>query len=378
MSDPIAARKGDHHLCPQHVGADILPACAPTILVGGQPAARVTDLVKCEGGPVDIIQIGEPTVLLEGKQAARFGDGTNHGGLIDEGCSTVVIGSMTDAAKRMRLMARLQLIDAARKKVATMPNGPERDKLNNATNRLAQNNKAVEDARLVSNVYNTSGAPEGWTRLGPSDMPPELRNATFHDPKSGFYADVYRSNIDGSYRLIMRGTEMDTWKQWDGNDWLWGNLSQGTGFESTQYTQAVELSRQFAEAYGGNGSIAGHSLGGGLASAGALAAGATDAEAWGEVGQCLGLAYQLADDLCDAVSSVEVAGKPVRRDETLGRPNAALLSGENPTRQRLVALILRAQTRTRELAADPKPLLDLIDELSGYFLKTTHKAASSS
>jgi geranylgeranyl diphosphate synthase type II len=114
------------------------------------------------------------------------------------------------------------------------------------------------------------------------------------------------------------------------------------------------------------------------ASAGALAAGATDAEAWGEVGQCLGLAYQLADDLCDAVSSVEVAGKPVRRDETLGRPNAALLSGENPTRQRLVALILRAQTRTRELAADPKPLLDLIDELSGYFLKTTHKAASSS
>ena len=33
------------------------------------------------------------------------------------------------------------------------------------------------------------------------------------------------------------------------------------------------------------------------ASAGAVAAGATDAEAWGEVGQCLGLAYQLADDL---------------------------------------------------------------------------------
>ncbi|MFO0657081.1 MAG: polyprenyl synthetase family protein [Polyangia bacterium] len=109
------------------------------------------------------------------------------------------------------------------------------------------------------------------------------------------------------------------------------------------------------------------------ASAGAVAAGATDAEAWGEVGQCLGLAYQLADDLI-AVSSCEIAGKPVRRDETLGRPNAALLTGESVTKQRLVSLILRAQSRTRELAAEPKPLLELIDDLSGYFLKTTQKA----
>ncbi len=110
------------------------------------------------------------------------------------------------------------------------------------------------------------------------------------------------------------------------------------------------------------------------ASAGAVAAGATDSDAWGEVGQCLGLAYQLADDLCDAVCCAEIAGKPVRRDESLGRPNAALLTGESVTKQRLVALILRAQTRTRELAAEPKPLLDLIDDLSGYFLKTTQKA----
>ncbi len=272
MADAIAARKGDHHLCLQHVGDNILPACATTILVGGQPAARITDLAACKG-PVDIVQTGEPTVLLEGQQAARFGDGTNHGGLIDAGCPTVIIGSMSDAAKRMRLMERLRLIDAARKKAATMPNGPERDRLTNAAERLATNNKAVEDARLVSDVYNTSGAPDGWTRLNQSDLPPELQNATLHDPKSGFYADIYRSNIDGSYRLIMRGTEFETWKQWNGNDWLWGNLSQGTGFESTQYTQAVELSRQFGQVYGGNASIAGHSLGGGLASAGSLASG---------------------------------------------------------------------------------------------------------
>ncbi|MDC3962481.1 PAAR domain-containing protein [Polyangium jinanense] len=273
MSDPIAARKGDHHLCLQHVGKDILPACAPTILVGGEPAARVTDQLECTGSPPDIIGIGEPTVLLEGKMAARFGDGTLHGGLIDEGCPTVIIGKMTAADKRMRLMERLRLIDQARQRAASMPNGPEKDRLSNAAERLARNNRSVEDARLVNDVYRTSGAPEGWTRLGPNDLPPELRNAVFHDDSTGFYSDLYRSDIDGSYRLVMRGTEFETWKQWNGNDWLWGNLSQGTGFEGAQYTQAVELSRQVAAVYGNNASIAGHSLGGGLASAGSLASG---------------------------------------------------------------------------------------------------------
>lgn len=273
MSDPIAARKGDHHLCLQHVGKDILPPCAPTILVGGEPAARVTDLLECQGAPPDTIQIGEPTVLFEGQQAARFGDGTNHGGLIDEGCPTVIIGAMTCPDKRMRLMERLRLIDAARKQAAEMPPGAERDRLSNAAERLAQNNRAVEDGRLASDVYNTTGAPEGWTRLSQDQLPPELQNATLHDPSSGFYADIYRSDIDGSYRLIMRGTEFETWKQWDGNDWLWGNVSQGMGFEAQQYTQAVELSRQVADVYGDNVSIAGHSLGGGLASAGSLASG---------------------------------------------------------------------------------------------------------
>ena len=40
--------------------------------------------------------------------------------------------------------------------------------------------------------------------------------------------------------------------------------------------------------------------------------------------------------------------------------------------------MLRSQTRTRELAAEPKPLIDLIEDLSGYFLKTTQKASSQS
>ena len=107
------------------------------------------------------------------------------------------------------------------------------------------------------------------------------------------------------------------------------------------------------------------------AEAGAVAAGATDASAWGEVGQCLGLAYQLADDLCDACGSEAAAGKPVRRDQDLGRPNAVVVAGEQSTRVRLQGLLTQALARTVELAADPKPLVSLIEELSGHFMRTT-------
>lgn len=107
------------------------------------------------------------------------------------------------------------------------------------------------------------------------------------------------------------------------------------------------------------------------AEAGAVAAGATDAPAWGEVGQCLGLAYQLADDLCDTCGSEAVAGKPVRRDQDLGRPNAVAVAGEQSTRARLQGLLAQALARTVELAADPKPLVGLIEELSGHFMRTT-------
>lgn len=107
------------------------------------------------------------------------------------------------------------------------------------------------------------------------------------------------------------------------------------------------------------------------AAAGATAAGATDAEAWGEVGQNLGLAFQLADDLCDAFGSAVVAGKPVRRDAALGRPNAAALVGESSSRARMNELLSRALEQTRALAVDPTPLIRLIEDLSGHFLKTT-------
>lgn len=63
-----AARLGDMHTCPMatpnpHVGGPILPPCSVTVLIGGQPAARMLDLAMCPGPP-DVIMQGCPTVFI--------------------------------------------------------------------------------------------------------------------------------------------------------------------------------------------------------------------------------------------------------------------------------------------------------------------------
>ena len=97
---PPAARLGDMHVCPMvtpglppvpHVGGPILPPCCPTVLIGGMPAARVTDMAVCVGPP-DIIVQGSATVLIGGLPAARLGDKMAHGGTIVAGELTVMIG----------------------------------------------------------------------------------------------------------------------------------------------------------------------------------------------------------------------------------------------------------------------------------------------
>jgi len=95
-----AARIGDMHMCPMvtpsvppipHVGGPILPPGGVTTLIGGVPAARVSDMCVCVGPP-DVIAKGSMTVLINGMPAARMGDLTAHGGTIVVGMPTVLIG----------------------------------------------------------------------------------------------------------------------------------------------------------------------------------------------------------------------------------------------------------------------------------------------
>lgn len=76
-------------------------------------------------------------------------------------------------------------------------------------------------------------------------------------------------------------------------------------------------------------------------SAGAVAAGA-DPTAWRQLGEHLGEAYQIADDLNDAMASQAALGKPVRRDAALGRPSSARDRGIVASIDRLKALVSSA------------------------------------
>jgi uncharacterized Zn-binding protein involved in type VI secretion len=127
---PPATRITDMHVCPMvtglvpHVGGPILPPCEPTVLIGGLPAARVTDMLTCVGPP-DVIIMGSPTVLIGSLMAARIGDPTAHGGVIVLGCFTVMIGEagmgspsapgapLIALANAMNLPAALALAQAA-------------------------------------------------------------------------------------------------------------------------------------------------------------------------------------------------------------------------------------------------------------------------
>jgi uncharacterized Zn-binding protein involved in type VI secretion len=59
-------------------------------MIGGQPAAKVGDILTCTGPP-DTIAAGSATVMICGMPAARQGDSTAHGGVIVAGCPTVII-----------------------------------------------------------------------------------------------------------------------------------------------------------------------------------------------------------------------------------------------------------------------------------------------
>ncbi|MCB0575239.1 MAG: PAAR domain-containing protein [Saprospiraceae bacterium] len=95
---PPAARITDFHTCPlvnpggvPHVGGPVVGPGAPTVLIGGVPAAVVGDMCVCVGPPDTIVK-GSTTVLIGGKPAAVLGSNTAHGGSIVAGAPTVMLG----------------------------------------------------------------------------------------------------------------------------------------------------------------------------------------------------------------------------------------------------------------------------------------------
>ena len=249
-----AARVTDMHVCPMvtgivpHVGGPILPPCAPTVLTGMLPQARVSDLCVCVGPP-DVIAMGAFTVLVSGLPAARIGDMTAHGGVIVLGMFTVLIGDngaggggggaamappvSPDCAELARVHDTGMLAAATYSPDAPLPPG-----------------------------YSRVTDPQELSRLG---LSPEMLSPPASEG-SNFHADVFRRDQPPGYVIGYRGTQMTSGADWE------SNARQGVGLPSDHYDRAMDVARR-ADQSGEDISFTGHSLGGGMASAAAVTTG---------------------------------------------------------------------------------------------------------
>jgi len=155
MTQP-AARVGDMHTCPMvdpgpkpHVGGPVLPPGAPTVLVGGSPAARIGDKCACVGPP-DTITTGAMPVRVGDSQAARMTSSTAHGGTIVLGCPTVLIGLAGISGNMLEGLAACRAAAAGRTPPAGAQ-GPNGAQLASNTPGQSYNNCGIESSRQIIN-----------------------------------------------------------------------------------------------------------------------------------------------------------------------------------------------------------------------------------
>ncbi len=85
----------------------------------------------------------------------------------------------------------------------------------------------------------------------------------------------------------------------------------------------------------------------GAVMAGAASAG-VDPEPWRALGEKIGEAYQVADDLRDVLCTEDELGKPIGQDAARTRPNAAALLGVSGAKARLENLVASASSSIPE------------------------------
>jgi Protein of unknown function (DUF2974) len=125
-------------------------------------------------------------------------------------------------------------------------------------------------ALLSADVYQASASPPAGYRvasatdLGALGLKPSDLTST----QSSFVARVYvtGSGANTAYVVAFRGSTSNR------SDWI-SNLRQGVGASSDHYNRALYIGAQLARSGARNVQLTGHSLGGGLASAAAIASG---------------------------------------------------------------------------------------------------------
>ena len=148
-----------------------------------------------------------------------------------------------------------------------------------ARERLAFNNDNILRAEAAQYVYQVDefnrdhikelpAAPVGLELLDPKQIP-GMENAVLTSKETGFGAALFKSSINDETMLTYRGTNNGVTGK---KDWA-TNFKQGVGKETKQYNQAMKLAKVTKKTMGNEVSIVGHSLGGGLASAGVAVSG---------------------------------------------------------------------------------------------------------
>jgi RHS repeat-associated protein len=131
-----------------------------------------------------------------------------------------------------------------------------------------------DKAHLSADVYNPEPSAYGdWLPVSPGELTAlEVGATSLSIPASGLHSVLYRNTISGEHTLVFRGTENAT-------DWTFGNTQAFDGglWSESQYNKADRIVDNINAALGGDLTFAGHSLGGGLASAAAVSTGGSAA-----------------------------------------------------------------------------------------------------
>ncbi|SNS92605.1 MULTISPECIES: type VI secretion system tip protein TssI/VgrG [unclassified Azospirillum] len=130
---------------------------------------------------------------------------------------------------------------------------------------------ALDMGLLSQHVYGEDPTlPPGYSVVSQDELRMlGINPSSLNDPKTNFRAEVYKKDgIDGpEYVVAYRGTDFSKFAD------IKDNALQAFGAENEHYKQAIKLAREMNIATNGKVSFTGHSLGGGMASAAAVATG---------------------------------------------------------------------------------------------------------
>ena len=264
---PPASRITDMHLCPMftpalvpipHVGGPVLTGM-PTVLTGGLPQARTTDMCMCVPAIPDAIVKGSLTVLVGGLMAARIGDTCSHGGALITGWPTVIIGDAGAVG------------GGAGAAPAAMAMSQE----------CVELKQARDKADLADHAYSEPGRERGAVPAPYKLLDPKTAEGKSALKKLSidasdltgdgdtFKAEIFVSGSDTAphYTVSFRGSRGPLESP---SDW-WENGKQAFGFESEDYSASKRLETKLAGVAPGRVEFVGHSKGGGQATAAALA-----------------------------------------------------------------------------------------------------------